>query len=157
MPNILSELFQKQNVGQVVLAVLFLIFLISGYPIPYSLATVIDNIYGKAFVVLIAVVLFIYANPIVGVLGLLVAFQLIIQSSIEKGTFAFNELERQKTQDFSAMNRDIKRQQTRSLEHEIIRKMAPTSNDFGITVESDANVKAIMDNDYDASPITSSN
>lgn len=157
MTNILSELFQKQNVGQVILALLFLIFLVSGHPIPYSLATVIDNIYGKVFVVLVAVVLFIYANPIVGVLGLFVAFQLIVQSSVEKGTFAFNELERHREQDFSAMNRDIKRQQSGSLEHEVIRKMAPTSNDFGITVESDANVKAIMDNDYDASPINSSN
>ena len=154
MTNILSELFQKQNVGQVVLAVLFLIFLISGYPIPYALATIIDTIYGKAFVVLIAVALFVYANPIVGVLGLLVAFQLIIQSSMEKGTFT---LERQAKQDFSAVNRDIKRQQADSLEHEVIQKMAPTSNDFGITVGTDANVKAVLSNDYDASPITSSN
>ena len=153
MTNVISDLFKPNNIGQVILATLFAIYLIASYPIPYSLAVVIDNLYGKAFVVLVAVVLFLYANPIVGILGFLVAFQIILQSSIEQGTFAFNEMDRQRTQDFSAMNRQIKSKQVNSLEHEVIKKMAPTSNDFGISVETDKNVKAVLDNNYDASPV----
>jgi hypothetical protein len=157
MTNIVADLFQQKNIGQIVLAVLFLIFLVAGYPLPYSLANVIDNIYGKAFVVIIAIVLFIYANPIVGVLGLLVAFQLIVQSSIEQGTFSFSEFGRPNYQNFAATNREIKREQVDSLEHEVIRKMAPTSNDFGITVETDNKVHASLSNDLDASPVNATN
>ena len=42
-----SDLFKKENQGQVILCVLFIVYLIMGYKTPSSLATLIDNIYGK--------------------------------------------------------------------------------------------------------------
>jgi hypothetical protein len=151
MKDVVADLAQKKNIPQVILAILFLIFLVSSYPLPYSLSTVIDTVYGKMIVILVCIILFLYTNPIVGVLGMLVGFQLIMKSSLEQGTFV------EKTNNMQIMNRKIKRQQTDSLEHEVIRKMAPTSNDFGITVERDKNIHPVMSNLYDASPVNATN
>lgn len=154
MKDVVGDLFQKKNIMQVILGLLFLIFLVAGYPLPYALATLIDSGLGKMGVVLVVVILFLYANPIIGVLGILVGFQLIVKASIEQGTFVYREEERKKSNEIKKMNRQIKRQQVDSLEHDIIRKMAPTSNDFGITVEQDKHVHPIVDNVHDASNIT---
>jgi hypothetical protein len=132
MKDIVSNLFQKQHLGQVILSVLFLVFLVMGYPLPYSLAVLVDTVYGKIFVILIGIILFLNSNPIVGVLGFLVCFQLIVKSSIERGTYNYNTHTEKVSKEIDIMNRSIKRQQYDSLEHEIIRKMAPTSNDFGV-------------------------
>jgi hypothetical protein len=157
MKDVAGDLFQKKNVPQVILSLLFLIFLVSNYPLPYFISTIVDTIYGKMAVILIFTTLFLYSNPIVGILGILVGFQLIVKSSIEQGTFVYNEKEQKKLHEMKTMNRNIKKQQVDSLEHDIIQKMAPTSNDFGVTFERDDNIHPIINNLYDASPITSSN
>lgn len=153
MKDVVSDLSQKKNIPQVILGVLFLIFLVSNYPLPYAVSTMIDTVYGKMIVILICITLFLYTNPIVGVLGILVGFQLIIRSAVEQGTFVYSEKEEKKMNDLEKMNRRIKTQQADSLEHEIIKKMAPTSNDFGIAVETDKSIHPVMNNLYDASPI----
>ena len=67
----------KGNAGEIVLTILFVIYLIMGYKMPDSVAGVFDTIYGKVIISVIALVLFSFANPILGVLGFLVAFELI--------------------------------------------------------------------------------
>jgi hypothetical protein len=152
MKDVLTDLFQQSKIPQVCLSLLFLMVLVMDYPIPYALASLIDTIVGKIVVVLIAIIVFLQVNPIVGVLGFLVAFHIIVKSSLEKGSFyTSTNTEDKKTVDLSTMNRNIKNQQVNSLEHEVIREMAPTSNDFAQPdLES---VKAISDNIYDASPV----
>ena len=85
-----SDLFKKENMGQVVLCILFIIYLIMGYKMPDSVAGVFDTIYGKVIISVIALVLFSFANPILGVLGFLVAFELIRRSSMTTGTYALD-------------------------------------------------------------------
>ena len=70
-----SDLFKKENMGQVILCILFIIYLIMGYRMPDSIATVIDTSFGKILVIIMALMLFSYANPILGVLGFLVAVE----------------------------------------------------------------------------------
>jgi hypothetical protein len=143
-----SDLFKKENSGQVVLAILFIVYLISGYKTPDSVAGVIDTIYGKIVVVLVALVLFSYVNPILGVLGFIVAFDLIRKSSMSTGTFALDNYvptEVKKESNLNAMN-----QFPYTLEQEVVKKMAPMKFSDDATKSS---FSPVLDDTYDAAPI----
>ena len=86
-----SSLFDKKNMPQLVLAVLFIIYLVMGYKMPSGVASAIDTTAGKIIVVLTALGLFAYSNPILGVLGLLVAYQLVKGASIKTGMAGLEE------------------------------------------------------------------
>jgi hypothetical protein len=144
-----SDLFKRQNLGQVVLCILFIIYLIMGYNMPSSVAGVIDTIYGKIIVVVVALILFSYVNPILGVLGFLVAFELIRRSSLVTGTYALNNYiptEEKKSSNLSAMN-----QFPYTLEQEVVKKMAPIRVTFD--TQTPATFRPILDDNYDAAPI----
>jgi predicted membrane protein len=85
--NIVSELLERKNWGQSLLIILFLIYLISGYKLPYGLATLIDTIWGKVIIIIIVFILFALCNPILGILGFFVAYKLLMSSTIETGTY----------------------------------------------------------------------
>ena len=76
--NSLKDFFDRKNMGQTVLSILFAIYLIMGYETPDSLNEIIDSTYGKVVVVVLALVLFSFANPVLGVLGFFVAYMLIL-------------------------------------------------------------------------------
>ena len=54
-----QELFTAKKMNQVVLVILFSIYLIMGYKMPQSVANVIDTTYGKVAVILMALLLFV--------------------------------------------------------------------------------------------------
>ena len=77
-----KELFERKNMGQLVLIILFIIYLLMGSETPESLANIVDTMTGKIVVILFALLLFAYSNPVLGVLGLLVAYNLLKNASI---------------------------------------------------------------------------
>jgi len=89
--NYFSELTEKKNMPQLVLSILFVIYLVLGLKMPSSLANIIDSTFGKIVVSLVALMLFAYSNPVLGVLGLLVAYHLIRSSSVKTGMAALEE------------------------------------------------------------------
>ena len=144
-----SDLFKKENMGQVILCILFIIYLIMGYKMPDSIATVIDTSFGKILVIIMALMLFSYANPILGVLGFFVAFDLISKSSATTGSYALERYvptETKKSSNLSAMN-----QFPYTLEQEVVKKMAPIKQTED--TQTPAAFSPILDNLYDAAPI----
>lgn len=83
----INQLIERKNMGQLILTILFLIYLVIGYRTPYDLAILIDNIWGKAIIIIIAIVLFTVCNPILGILGFFVAYKLIMTSNIDSGNY----------------------------------------------------------------------
>ena len=73
---------------QTILIGLFCIYLIVGANPPASLAAIIDTTLGKIIVAVCAMCLFAYSNPVLGVLGLFVAFELIRRSMVVTGSAA---------------------------------------------------------------------
>lgn len=145
----MDSLFKKQNVGQFVLVILFIIYLIMGYKVPDTFAGLIDSTVGKIVVVIMAISLFAYANPVLGVLGLFVAYDLIRKSSITTGTAgleAYMPTEEKKMSQFTAFN-----QFPYTLEQEVVTKMAPLHT-MGV-INGPATFKPILDDYHDASPI----
>ena len=49
----MDSLFKKQHMGELLLAILFIIYLIMGYKTPGPLANMIDTLYGKVIVVIL--------------------------------------------------------------------------------------------------------
>ncbi len=112
----------KKNMPQTILAVLFVIYLVMGYRVPDSLAPIIDSSIGKVLIALMALVLFAYANPILGVLGIIVAYQLIRGASIKTGMAGLEEYaptEQKKWSPFTPAH-----QFPYTLEQEVVKKMA---------------------------------
>ena len=144
-----SSLFKKEHMGELTLAILFIIYLIMGYKTPEPIATAIDSIVGKIVLILIVIYMFMNNNPILAVLALFVAFDLIRRSSVTTGIDALQKYaptEEKKSSQFSAFN-----QFPYTLEQEVVKKMAPIVQS-GSSM-SKPSYKPLLDNLYDASPI----
>ena len=144
-----SELFKKENMSQLALAVLFIIYLIMGYKTPEVVANVVDTLVGKVVIFITVITLFMHANPILAVLSLFVAFDLMRRSSAATGIDALKKYlptEEKKSSQFTAFN-----QYPYTLEQEVVKKMAPIVQS-GSSL-SKASYMPVLENLHDASTI----
>jgi len=148
-----SELFKKEHMGELILTILFIIYLIMGFKTPGPVASLIDSLVGKIAIFIVVIYLFMHSNPILAVLSLFVAFDLIRRSSMATGIDAlkrFAPSEEKKTSQFTAFN-----QFPYTLEQEVVKKMAPIVQQ-GSSL-SPPSYKPLVENLYDASPLNSPN
>jgi hypothetical protein len=149
--NNLTGLFKTQNIGQLMLTILFVIYLIMGYKTPEPLANLIDTLPGKVIVIILALSLFVNVHPVLGVLGLIVAYDLIRMSGISSGTDALNKyLPTQEKVDsqLTAFN-----QFSYTLEQEMVKKMAPLNKSNEFYGGPGQEYKPVLDNIRDAAYI----
>jgi hypothetical protein len=147
--NSLTSLFKRENMGQLLLSILFIIYIVMGYKMPHNVAAMIDTIPGKSLVVIIALILFATTNPILGVLGLYVAYDLIRKSGEKTGYTALSVYapsEEKKDSHFTSFN-----QFPYTLEQEIVKKMTPMHN--GSMLETKATFKPVLDDIHNASTL----
>jgi len=118
-----KDLLKKSNQHQLILLVVFILYILLNVQTPNMLATLIDNIYGNVVVVLMALFVLTHMNPIVGVVALYAAYELIQRSSVTTGSAAIRRYlptEIKKGKHFSAFN-----QFPVTLEEEVVKQMAP--------------------------------
>jgi hypothetical protein len=142
----INDLLKKRNLGQLVLVVLFVIYLLMGLEIPEPFATIIDTQLGKIIIALIALMLFAYSNPILGILGLVVAYTLIQNATATTGLGALAKYAPTEEKKWSPFN--ARHQFPYTLEQEIVKKMASTK--FNPTYVK-APYKPILNDTHDAS------
>lgn len=138
----------KKNIPQLVLSALFAIYLVMGYKMPEGVATMVDSTFGKIIVVLLALMLFAYSNPILGVLALLVAYQMIKSASIKTGMAGLEKYyptEEKKWSPFTPAH-----QFPYTLEQEVVKHM--TTQKFN-TDYVKAPFRPTLDDTHDASPL----
>ncbi len=143
-----NTLFDKKHMPQLVLAVLFVLYLVIGYQLPDGVATMIDSNIGKIVVVAVALMLFAYSNPVLGVLALLVAYHLIKGASVKTGMAGLEEYyptEEKKWTPFTAAH-----QFPYTLEQEVVKNM--TTQKFN-TEYVKAPFRPTLDDTHDASPL----
>lgn len=148
----IQDLLKKRNMSQLVLVILFIIYILMGYETPEVLANIIDTPLGKILVALFALILFAYSNPILGVLGLIVAYTLIQSATAKTGLAALEEYaptEEKKWTPFSPRH-----QFPYTLEQEVVKKMASTQFN---TDYVKAPYRPILDDTYDASYLNTMN
>jgi hypothetical protein len=149
----LTSLFKKQHMSELILAIIFIIYLIMGYKTPEPIANIIDTILGKIIILIIVISLFVYSNPLLAVLSLFVAYDLIRRSSVSTGIDALKQYlptEEHKSSQFSAFN-----QFPYTLEQEVVKKMAPIVQSGTTLIKP--SYKPVLENLHDASPLNSSN
>ena len=147
--EVFKKLLKKDNMGELILVVLFIIYLVLGLRTPELIANIVDNVIGKVVVILVVIYLFMNCNPILAVLSLFVAFDLIRRSSLATGIDALKKYapsEEKKMTQFTAYN-----QFPYTLEQEVVAKMAPISKS-GLTL-TQASYKPLLDNLYDAASL----
>ena len=113
-----------------VLAALFLIFIVFQFEIPPTLASYIDTPFGMAVVMIGAIYLFFYTTPILGVLSLIAAYEILRRSARQTGNYALKYLPTQQSRDrtLTAMNTGVAAPPAGSgetLEEQVVSKMAP--------------------------------
>jgi len=146
-----NELFEKKNMGQLVLVILFVVYLLMGVETSEGLANIIDTLSGKIIVILVALFLFAYSNPILGVLGILVAYRLLQNASnsstliINNSLASYYPTEQKVWSPFTPTN-----QFPYTLEQEIVKEMAPQK--FNLTYEAPS-FKPALDDTHNAAPI----
>jgi hypothetical protein len=119
-----------------------------GYKMPDSVASVVDTTLGKVVVVLVALMLFSYSNPVLGVLSLIVAYQLIRSASVKTGLAALEEYyptEAKKWSPFTATH-----QFPYTLEQEVVKKM--TTQKFNSEYVK-APFRPLLDDTHNAAPL----
>jgi Na+/pantothenate symporter len=144
-----STLFKQENSSELILFILMILYIILGLKTPEPIANIINTAFGKLFIFLIVLYLFLYANPILAILFLYVAFQLISKSNMNINTRAMQRFlpsESTKMSQFSAFN-----QFPYTLEQEVVKKMAPiVQSGSSLTPVS---YSPLIDNIHDAAKI----
>lgn len=142
------DLLEKKHMPQLVLTILFALYLILGYKLPNKVSEMVDTVPGKIIIVLVSLALFAYSNPVLGVLSLLVAYQLIRSAYVETGMAALEEYyptEEKKWSPFTPAH-----QFPYTLEQEMVKKM--TTQKFN-TEYVKTPYKPTLEDTYDAAPI----
>ncbi len=118
-----EELMKKNNFHQLFMLILLIGYIVFNVQTPHFIAPLIDNIFGNIVIIILAFFIIIHANPILGIVFLLAAYELIRRSSETTGTAAIKRyLPSQIKQDqhLSAFN-----QFPVTLEEQMVKKMAP--------------------------------
>ena len=147
--NSLKDLFAKKHMPELVLASLFVIYLMMGYQMPEQVARIMDSAVGKIVVVLVALMLFGYSNPVLGILGLLVAYQLIKSSSVKTGMAGLEKYYPTETKKWTPFTPT--HQFPYTLEQEVVKNMA--TQKFN-TEYVKAPFKPILEDTHDAAPLS---
>ena len=122
-----------------------------GYKTPKPVAYVVDSLVGKIVIFIIIIYLFSNYNPVLAVLALFVAFDLMRRSSSSTGIGAimkYKPSEEKKSHQLTAFN-----QFPYTLEQEVVKKMAPIVQS-GSTMTKPS-YRPMLERLYDASPIRS--
>jgi hypothetical protein len=151
--NSFSSLLKKEHRGELILTVIFIIYLILGYKTPKTIAFLVDNVVGKIVIFLIVIYMFLYMNPILAVITLFVAFDLIRRSAMSVNNNLIQSYipsEENKMSQFTAFN-----QFPYTLEQEVVKKMAPIVQSGSVLKKP--SYHPMLENLYGASMINASN
>ena len=97
----------SEKPSQLVLGIVFFFYILLNVQTPTILATPLESIFGKVLVFAFAAVIFMKTNPVVGVLGFIVAYQMIKTASVTTGRYAMKHYlpsEENKMKDMTSFN-----------------------------------------------------
>ena len=147
----MDNLFKKANTGELLLSVLFVIYIIMDYNIPPFIANVINTTLGNIIVLVIFLSLFSFSHPAVAILGLFVVYTILKRANKNSYSYAIQNYlpsEQKKYSQLNAFN-----QFPYTLEEEIVQKMALFKTDSAV-FKTNSSYIPMLDYIYDASPLS---
>lgn len=139
--------FNNKNILQAILTILFVFYLITDKKLPTPVANLIDTPFGKIIIVVLALSLFAYANPLLAILGMCVAYFMINSATIQTGTYGLEEYTPTESKKWSSF--EPRRNHSYTLEEEIVKERA--SQRFNTSFIKTP-WRPILDNNHNASP-----
>jgi hypothetical protein len=130
-----------------ILILLLIIYILFDVTLPMFMVQIIDTDFGKAFLYLMSIYMFINVSKVVGVLAFIAAYTMIDRAGKQTGTFAIRNYlpsEEKKVLDFSKFN-----EYPYTLEEEEVARMAPIVMNETATGSS---YKPVLDALHDAAP-----
>jgi hypothetical protein len=143
--------------GEIILSLLFVVYLLIGTKTPLFIANGVNTMMGKFVLLFIAILFFMYANPIVSVLLLVVIYELIIRSkqyvntSYQQGLKTLAQFPVDTTLIYCQDNTLKEFQKT--LEQDIVEKMAPVCGINNTLVTSTSSYSPMIEQDGNAAPV----
>lgn len=129
---------------EMVVFALYVAFLITyKMKIPSQVSNLVDSVYGNVLVILVFGVLYMQFTPMVGIVGLLVAYELIRRSTnsvVVKEVVRETQSEQQKISDMKEMNKDQQVNNPPTLEEETVEKV----KDFAVSKANASNVEPLL-------------
>jgi hypothetical protein len=126
----LSDFTKSLSPLEIATLLVFVIYIIFPFNSPAFLSGVVNTPIGLVVVLVIALYLFFYTNPVLGIVFIFVAYELIRRSSLVKTGAADNYMIRSspsENQKAIEMN-DMNPVRTITLEEDVIAKMAPAQD-----------------------------
>ena len=143
------DMLKNFNRQEIILLTVFVIYLIGNFKLPNTINELVDNSFGNVVVILLALALFINTSPILGVVGFLVAYEIIRRASISTGTDAIKKYlpsEENKAKKMEQYQPPMSTPDI-TLEEEMIDNMVEFTENNDLP---ESNVKPILDNNYGA-------
>jgi len=143
---------------ELLVIVVFIVYIALPIPTPNFLGPYIESPLGLVAILLIAIALFFYSNPILAILFILVGYTLLVRSSIVAGQTAYIQYTPTKTEREQeikaevAQNVNLPPLPPNTLEEEVVMQMAPIGKSE-IAVFVDTTYKPVATNVKGASPI----
>lgn len=146
------EQFKSLKSVEIGTLLLFILFIIFPFKLPSIVSNIFDSPIGLLLLFVTAIYLFFYTNPILGVIFILVAYELIRRSSKTTvgnlGNYTDRDHTTQQIKDLELEKMNPVEPET--LEEEVIHKMVPARNEF-IKGDSTNDFKPNMVSNIDAS------
>jgi hypothetical protein len=120
----IPEVFKSLSKLEIGLLVVFMAYIVLPIPTPTFLSGMIDSPLGMLVIFLVTLYLFFYTNPVLAIIYVFVAYELLRRSSIVTGRVAmiqYTPSQAQRDVQMKAMNPP----QFDTLEEKVIQKMAP--------------------------------
>ena len=122
----IPEALSKMSIFEMVLFIIFLLYVVLPIGTPAFLAPYIDSVLGMVVLFCITVSLFVYTTPVLGVLYILVAYEVLRRSSSNRGNtkaiiMEYTPSQSNKDTDMKNMNPSIEK----TVEEEVIEIRAP--------------------------------
>jgi len=146
----MDNLLKKANTGEILLSVLFVIYIIMDYKIPPFMASTINTTLGNIIILFIFLSLFYFSHPLVAILGLFVVYTIL--KNVNQNNYSYDiqnylPSENKKYSQLNAFN-----QFPYSLEEEIVNKMT-LFNINNASLSSQSSYKPTLVNTHDASSL----
>ena len=129
---------------EILLFILFVVYIVFSIPTPAILIPLLDSPLGLGIIILTTLYLFFYTTPILGILSVLVAYELLRRSSKVSGStpiLKYTPTQIKKDKYMKEMNPPTN---VLTLEEEIVREMAPIGKSDPSTY-IDTSYKSIAD------------
>lgn len=135
--------FKSLSPLEIVTIVVFILFIIFPFKLPSTLANMVDCPVGFVLLFIITIYMFFNVNPVLGIVFIFVAYELLRRCSETTGKVAmlkYSPSQHNKDIELEKMNppREV------TLEEEVIRVMAPAQSEF-IKGDSGSDFKPVMD------------